>query len=75
MTAAIGTGPHYLSLESDIQAKGFIFSDNFEVAFYQKLKSRLGFSIKMRFRHLSNAGLKEPNIGIDNFFLMLGVFW
>ncbi len=75
VAASVGIGPHYLSLATELQAKGFIFSDNFEIGYYQQLGERLGFSIKSRFRHLSNAGLKEPNIGIDNFFLMLGIFW
>lgn len=74
-SAAISAGPHYLSLETAMQAKGFIFSDNFEIGYYQKLGAQLGVSIKSRFRHISNAGFQSPNIGIDNLFLMVGVFW
>lgn len=73
--ASIGVGPHYLSLETAMQAKGFIFSDNFEVGYYQKLKERWGFTIKPRFRHISNAGFLSPNLGIDNFFVFVGIFW
>lgn len=75
LSIAIGAGPHYLSLETSMQAKGFIFSDNFEIGYYHKVGERLGFSIKPRFRHISNAGFLSPNIGIDNLFLMVGVFW
>ena len=75
LSFSIGAGPHYLSLETSIQASGFIFSDNFEIGYYQMLGARLGFSVKPRFRHISNAGFLSPNIGIDNLFLMLGVFW
>ena len=74
-TASISAGPHYLSLETSIQAKGFIFSDNIEIGYYQQLGKQIGFSIKPRFRHISNAGFLSPNIGIDNLFLMLGFTW
>jgi len=75
LSISIGAGPHYLSLETSIQAKGFIFSDNFEIGYYQMIGERLGFSIKPRFRHISNAGFLSPNIGIDNLFLMVGIVW
>ena len=75
LSISIGAGPHYLSLETSMQAKGFIFSDNFEIGYYQMIGEQLGFSIKPRFRHISNAGFLSPNIGIDNLFLMVGVFW
>lgn len=73
--ASISAGPHYLSLETSIQAKGFIFSDNIEIGYYQQLGEQIGISIKPRFRHISNAGLLSPNIGIDNLFLMVGITW
>ncbi len=73
--AAISAGPHYLSLETSIQAKGFIFSDNIEIGYHRQLSKQIGISIKPRFRHISNAGLLSPNIGIDNLFLMLGFTW
>lgn len=73
--ASIGVGPHYLSLETSIQAKGFIFSDNIEIGYYRQLSEQIGISIKPRFRHISNAGFLSPNIGIDNLFLMLGFTW
>lgn len=75
LEAAIGVGPHYLSLETSLQAKGFIFSDNIEIGYYQMLSERFGVNLKSRFRHISNAGLQSPNIGIDNLFIMVGVFW
>ncbi len=75
LSISIGAGPHYLSLETSIQAKGFIFSDNFEIGYYQMIGKQLGLSIKPRFRHISNAGFLSPNIGIDNLFLMVGIFW
>ena len=75
LSVSIGSGPHYLSLKTEKQAKGFIFSDNFEIGYYQKIGERFGFSLKPRFRHISNAGFQSPNEGIDNFFVMVGLFW
>jgi len=75
LAAALSAGPHYLSLETSIQAKGFIFSDNIEIGYYHQLGEQIGISIKPRFRHISNAGFLSPNIGIDNLFLMIGLTW
>ena len=74
-TAAIGLGPHYLSLETAMQHKGFLFSDNIELGYYQVIRPKMGLQITTRFRHLSNANLQQPNLGIDNLFIMGGVFW
>ena len=74
VNAAIGSGPQFISLETRLQARGFIFSDNFELGFSFYLPAaRTSFNIKGRFRHISNAGLKRPNWGIDNLFLIVGV--
>jgi len=72
--ASIGSGPHYITVETDRQASGFIFSDNFELNL-RHYSSQLRTTIQLagRFRHISNAGLKSPNGGIDNFFLLLGL--
>ncbi len=72
--AGIGSGPHYFSGETELQAKGYIFSDNFDVGIvYLPKKKPFAYFLKCRFRHISNAGLKSPNFGIDNWFLVLGV--
>lgn len=74
VNAAIGSGPHYISLETRLQATGFIFSDNFELGFTVYLPAvKTSINVKSRFRHISNAGLKRPNWGIDNLFLIVGV--
>jgi len=75
LTAALGVGPHYTSLETTMQHKGFLFSDNIEVGYYQHIQDNWGIQLKGRFRHLSNANLQQPNKGLDNFFVMFGVFW
>jgi hypothetical protein len=70
----IGSGPNFISIETRRQAKGFLFSDNFELETNFRIK-QIGTSIqlKSRYRHISNAGLKKPNGGIDNLIIFVGL--
>lgn len=74
MGAAIGSGPHFITVDTRMQADGFIFSDNFELGFSYYLDDnyKTALQLKGRMRHISNAGLQLPNWGIDNFFLVVG---
>lgn len=70
-----GAGPHFISVETGKQANGFIFSDNLFLTYRRKLilnRSPYEVSIYGGFRHLSNAGIKQPNDGIDNIMVGLG---
>ena len=74
ITAAIGSGPHFITVETGRQSNGFIFSDNLELGSQYELRSvNTTLLLKLRYRHISNAGLKEPNGGIDNFFIIAGL--
>lgn len=74
VSAAIGSGPHYVTVQTTRQASGFIFSDNVEAGItYEHLRTKTSYNLRVRFRHISNAGLKAPNGGIDNLFLVLGM--
>jgi len=74
LQAAIGSGPHYISLNTELQAGGFIFSDNFEIGIIKNMPGiATQIHLRTRFRHISNAGLQSPNKGIDNFFLVFGL--
>lgn len=73
----LGSGPHYISARLDRQATGFIFSDNLAVGAYTRLnKKNLFLNLQFRMRHISNAGLKLPNRGVNsvNFFVGLAHF-
>ena len=71
--AAIGSGPHYISVETKQQAKGYIFSDNFTAGIrHRPGGSGIGLDLKFRYRHISNAGIKNPNKGIDSWFVIFG---
>lgn len=70
-----GAGPHYISVETERQAKGFIFSDNIRLAYRRKLllnHKPYELTVYSGFRHISNASLKQPNGGIDNITIGLG---
>ncbi len=71
---SIGAGPHYVTVDTRRQADGFIFSDNFEAGFVYWISAHeTVVNCKVRYRHISNAGLQEPNGGIDNLFVVVGV--
>ena len=70
----ISAGPHYVSGTLERQSKGFIFSDNLSVGINMKLAKRLYLDIRPGFRHISNAGLKQPNRGINTITLNGGFF-
>lgn len=74
--AGIGSGPHFISINTKLQSSGFIFSDNLILGYRRCFKSwnkPLELNVQLRFRHISNAGIKEPNTGIDNFFILIGL--
>ncbi|MCF6352359.1 MAG: acyloxyacyl hydrolase [Cyclobacteriaceae bacterium] len=61
----VGAGPHYITAAIERQASGFIFSDHFNIAYKKKINTwQLGVTAGIR--HISNAGLEEPNLGIEN---------
>lgn len=70
----IGSGPHYISANIKKQAKGFIFSNNFSIGVFKSInKKSLFLNLQFRFRHISNAGIKEPNEGVNSYNLIIGL--
>jgi lipid A 3-O-deacylase len=65
-------GPHYISIETSEQAKGFAFSDEIGVGLYYHLTKKSAINVGYRFRHVSNAGLKTPNGGMNSQFVTVG---
>lgn len=68
-----GVGPHYINIETGLQANGFIFSDNLFAGVHQIVNRHWMLSYQVKLRHISNAGLQSPNGGIDNVFAGVGV--
>lgn len=76
LVATIGSGPHYTNVATSRQATGFIFSDNWllNYSFPMKITGKLvDVSFILGFRHISNAGLKSPNGGLNNFIVGVSV--
>ena len=69
----ISSGPHYVSGTPQRQSEGFIFSDNFFVGLNLKIYNRIYLDLRPGFRHISNAGLKHPNGGVNDLVLSAGV--
>lgn len=71
--AYISAGPHFVSGVPDRQSEGFIFSDNFMAGVNVRLHDNLYLDLRPGFRHISNAGLKPRNGGVNNNVLSGGV--
>ena len=69
----ISAGPHYVSGTPEIQARGFVFSDNFFTGLTVKLNENVHLDLRSGFRHISNASLKKPNGGVNNVILSGGI--
>jgi hypothetical protein len=68
----LSAGPHYISIVTSRQNNGFLFSDTIGGGFYYSLSGNSSITLGWRWRHLSNAGLKMPNGGINTNFITLG---
>ena len=63
--AFISSGPHYINCISERQSDGFNFSDNFFFGANVKINKNLYFDTRFGVRHISNAGIQEPNRGFN----------
>jgi hypothetical protein len=70
----ISAGPHYVSGTPERQAAGFIFSDNFFAGISVRVYKSIYVDIRGGFRHISNAGFKNPNKGVNSLIINEGVF-
>jgi len=59
-------GPHYISVITSDQANGFIFSDTIGVGLSFFITEKSAITVEYRRRHVSNLGIENPNVGIDN---------
>ncbi len=71
--ALISAGPHFITRSIETQARGFLFSNNFAIGFLQRISSTAYLDFRFGYRHMSNAGLKKPNRGIDNWVTAVGI--
>ncbi len=76
LSLKIASGPHYFTAETEKQAQGFIFSDYFLITYDRRIfigNTSMGLNFEFGYRHISNAGTKEPNRSISNFIFGFGV--
>ena len=65
-------GPHFISVVTDKQANGFLFSDVLGAGLYYRLSKDAAIHAGYRFRHMSNADFAQPNGGIDTHMGIVG---
>ncbi len=68
-----GIGLVYITQETRDQVDGFNFLPQAGAGLNVPLKENTALTLEYRFRHLSNAGLKRPNAGIDADMFLVGV--
>ena len=68
----LGIGPYYISEGPQRQRSGLLFSDNLGLGAEFCPYSKFCFVGEMNFRHLSNAGLRKPNGGLNSFLINIG---
>lgn len=70
-----GAGVKFITAVTARQARGFLFTDNFIGGIRQRLgDSPWEVRVHFRARHISNATLRQPNGGINNFFFGTGLY-
>jgi hypothetical protein len=67
-----GIGPHYISVVTEKQANGFLWSDVIGTGFYYHLTKNSALNAGYRFRHLSNSSFAIPNGGINANIVIIG---
>ena len=70
--AAVSSGPHFISVRTEQQARGFVMDSEAGGGFYVPFSRNSALNIGYRIRHLSNGGTRTPNTGINNHFLVIG---
>ncbi len=70
--AAVSSGPHFISVRTEQQARGFVMDSEAGGGFYIPFGRNSALNIGYRIRHLSNGGIRTPNTGINNHFLVIG---
>jgi hypothetical protein len=71
----LGSGPHYITADLPRQANVKIFSDNIDFGLFRQLNKNkpLFLNLQFRVRHISNAGLKLPNSGVNTLNVLVGL--
>lgn len=71
----VGSGPHFFTMRTQNQQRGFIFSDCFGAGVQIWLSSKSSFNANFRIRHMSNLEIMQPNSGINTYNFHWGWSW
>ena len=70
---ATSLGPFYSIGTPDRQVPGFMFCGNYDIGVNLELRKNVYFDLRTGFRHISNAGLRNPNGGLNNWMINGGL--
>ncbi len=70
---SLSSGPHYASGTPHRQMSGFLFSNNLFAGANLKLYRNIYADVRFGLRHMSNAGTRLPNAGVNNVALKEGL--
>ena len=68
-------GMVYMSQHTPEQSTRFNFTEQAGVGLHYFFSQGTAITLEGRLRHLSNAGIKEPNRGINNYFILTGIVY
>lgn len=68
-----GLGFLYMSQHTREQATQFNFNEYGGIGTHYFFKKNVAFTVEYRFRHISNAGRKHPNHGVNTHFGLCGI--
>jgi len=68
-----GSGIIYITQDTYEQSTNYNFVSQLGTGLSYFLKNNFGVAVEYRYRHISNAGIKEPNSGIDSRLFLFGI--
>lgn len=69
----VGLGLLYMTMHTFEQSTQFNFTEQGGLGFHYYLTQNTAFTLEGRYRHVSNAAIKEPNRGINAYFVNTGI--
>ena len=71
--AKLGAGLDYMTLHTREQSTQFNFTEQCALGIHYYFTANTAFTLEGRWRHLSNAGISEPNHGINAYSVNTGI--
>jgi hypothetical protein len=70
----LGLGLDYMTAHIHQQSTQFNFTEQGALGMHYFLTAATAFTLEGRIRHLSNAGMREPNHGFNSYTLVSGIY-